>query len=40
MQNLQKVFSSVQIMSIATLAIAMTILMFLSFFLTTVPNAI
>ena len=40
MQNFQKVFNSVPIMSIATLAIAMATLMFLSFFLATVPNAI
>ena len=39
MQGFQKVFNSVQIMSIATLAIAMTILMFLSFFLTIVPSS-
>ena len=40
MQNLQRVFNSVPVMSIVMLTIAMTILMFLSFFLTTVPNAI
>ena len=39
MQGFQKVLSSVQIMSIATLTIAMATIMFLSFFLATVPNS-
>ncbi|MEM7595741.1 MAG: hypothetical protein AAF383_30285 [Cyanobacteria bacterium P01_A01_bin.83] len=39
MQSLQKVFDSVQIMSIATLIIAMATLMFLSFFLSSIPPA-
>lgn len=37
MQNFQKVFDSVSIMSILTLAIAMTTLIFLSYFLSNVP---
>ena len=40
MQSFQKVFNNVQIMSIATLTIAMATLMFLSYFLAAVPNAI
>ena len=40
MQNRQKVFNTVPIMSIATLTIVMATLMFLSFFLTIVPSSI
>lgn len=40
MQNFQKVFNSVSIMSIVTLAIALATLMFLSFFLTSIPPTI
>ncbi|MEM8718281.1 MAG: hypothetical protein AAGE84_03085 [Cyanobacteria bacterium P01_G01_bin.39] len=40
MQNLQKVFNSIPIMSITTLVIAMATLMFLSYFLSIIPPAI
>jgi hypothetical protein len=40
MQNFQKVFNSVQIMSIVTLTMAMATLMFISFFLTSIPRGI
>ncbi len=40
MQNFQKVFNSVSIMSIVTLAIALATVMFLSFILTSLPAAI
>lgn len=40
MQNRQKVLHSVSIMSIAALTMIMATLMFLSFFLTSIPNAV
>lgn len=40
MQNFQKTSNSVTIMSILTLTIVMATLMFLSYFLTIVPDAI
>jgi hypothetical protein len=40
MQNFQRVFNSVQIMSIVTLTMAMATLMFISFFLASVPSGI
>ena len=40
MQNFQKTLNSVPLMLTVTLIIAMATLMFLSYFLTIVPNAI
>lgn len=40
MQNFQRVFNSVQIMSIVTLTMAMATLMFISFFFTIIPSGI